>query len=347
MENKDYKAHYKEAIENYKNMMKEYETAISSPRYLEVISDMPFQFLGAKHLCETLMLFENLDTKPKMTFASLYEAIGFYKELVSFNKKTDKLLEDASFISQIGALARYINNYANTNPYLGKSFCIASNTEIIKLADECLTNIPKYPDMLTKRFRWNFIESVISCFSKEELKQLVDEKIIRKNDIDNIELVNVKNDYKEKITYLCDLLGHGQPVMHSYELKLKGVSFPNEDGSSRQKNLEDLKEYMKANPNSEVSLTTRTYTYVPEIGEPEPAIEIAWDGKVIGNIARVAAEEVIQKFNNPQLTATCKEVTGEHKEGKDIYFGCVIHLNVIAPGYANIQTPQMNEDIEK
>ena len=328
-----YKEQYNKSLSEYKEIMANYEKIITSPRYHEILSTMPFEFLNAIQLCEQLSLFQKLETKPKMSFSSLDEAKVFYRNLIHFNKKTEKLLEDASYIAEVGRLAKMVNDCAVNSPYLGKTFCIEVNTEITELAKKCLSEIPRFPDILTKKFRWNYIESVILSLDKNDLKSLVESKVIKANDIDHICLITENQDYYEKIKYLCEVLNHPQPIMQTYQLKLKGVTFPNDDGSSRQENLTMLKKYNEEHPDSIISLTAESYTYVPEIGDPEPAIKIAWDGKVIGNIGNDVVEEISKKYKSPQMTATLEKVSG----GDDkMNFGCVIKLNIIAPGYADI-----------
>lgn len=110
-------------------------------------------------------------------------------------------------------------------------------------------------------------------------------------------------------------------------LKLKGVTFPNADGSSRQEHLKALKEYVDEHPDEVIPLTTESYTYQPEIGDAEPAVRIFWGTREIGNIPRVAAEELQEKYNHPQCTAVLKSVTAPD----NLNAGCTITLNVIAP----------------
>lgn len=336
----NYQEQYNKFFEMYKEIMGDYEELTSSPRYQEILETMPFEFLSAIQLCEKLSLFEKLNPKPRMHFQSLDEATVFYRNLINFNKKTDKLLEDASYIAEVQRTAEKLNALVTDSPYLGKRFCIEPNNEIIQLAGRCLTEIPQYPKKLTKAFRWNFIESAIYCLEKEDLAWLADSKVIKADDINHICLTESNPAYKEKVEFLCQKLGHPQPIIASYTLKLKGVTFPNEDGSSRQENLTALREYAESNSNKEIPLTASSYIYVPEIGTPEPAISVAWEGRVIGNIAKDAAAEITEMYTNPQFTASLSKVSG----GNDgLNLGCVITLNVIAPEYAPKATEKAAE----
>lgn len=341
--NMTYAEKYQHDLEKYNHLLKNYEELITSPKYHEIISTLPFEFLKALHLCETLTLYDSLKKKPRMKFSSLEEVKVFYKNLTSFNNTVNGLLEEASYLVKIGKWANNINDFIDKSAFLNDSFYIVPNDEVINLARRCLLEIPKYPQLLTKKFRWNFIESAIYSLKLEDLKELVTLNIIKPNDLDHISLIEEKNNYQEKIKELCILLNHPEPIIASYDLKLKAVTFDNEDGSSRQENLKALKFYAENHPNEQIPLTTNIYTYVPEIGAPEPAISVAWDGKIIGNIARVAAEEIVTLYNSPQMKATLNMVSGSRE--KDMKFGCNIHLEVIAPKY--VKEESLDADIEE
>lgn len=340
-----YQTQYENGLHDYQQMIQEYQEMVENPQYFEILNTMPFQFLEAAQLCEKLKLYSVLEQKPRMHFTYAEEAILFYKKLCTFKSTSDTLLENASYIIELNKKVEAINHFVMGNPYLAnqKELYISQNEDLVKIARRCLEEIPQYPKMMTKEFRWNFIESVIYSLPISEIDKLVECNLIKGKDIDHISLTEVKNNYQAKITHLCAITGHTQPIIASYELKLKGVTFPNADGSSRQENLIALKNYVDEHPNEEIILTTESYTYHPEIGEPEPAMRIFWKEKEIGNIPRVAAEELQQKYDNPQCTATLKNVTAASEK---IVAGCTIMLGVIAPQYADLSqnhTPDMIE----
>lgn len=323
--NNTYQEQYGEALTLYKTMLESYEELIFSSRYHEILSCMPFEFLNATQLCEKLTLFEKLDIKTRMNFTSADEAIVFYRNLVQFNRKTNQLLEDASYITNIGSIAAEINDYVMNSPYLGDTYCVQPNMDVISIAKKCLLEIPHYPQKLTKKFRWNFIESVIISLPKEDLKPLVDTKIIKTEDLDNISLINDSEAYTEKIEYLCNLLQRPLPYVCNYALKLKGVTFPNADGSSRQDNLNELIKYKEEHKDEIITLSAEKYIYTPEIGDNEPAIRILWNGKEIGNIAKDVVQDIEERFVNPHFSVTLKEVTGGDK---GLNYGCMVDFNI-------------------
>lgn len=332
-----YEEQLKKVLDEYNILNTKYQELTASDTYHKILSTMPFEFLDASQLYGKLELFSRLDVKPKMKFDTLDEAIVFYQSLLNCKANIKPLLEQASYIAEVGALASQINDLAMSSPYLGPNYIVIPNEEVIGIAEKCLSQLPNYPNVMTKTFRWNYIESVIRCLDIEDLAKMCEQKIIKAGDLDHISLIETENQYKEKLLFLCDLLQHPHPVIQSYELKLKGVTFPNEDGSSRQENLNLLRIYAEQNPTEEIVLTAENYTYTPEIGNPEPAIKIAWNGKVIGNVARDVATEIVERFKNPQFTSTLKSVTG----GGEVTSGCIIHLNVLATELEMPQTEQV------
>jgi hypothetical protein len=326
-----YQEQYDYNMRIYQKMLDGYEKAVSSPRYCEILSTMPFEFLNAKHLCDTLALYRKLDKKPRMYFYSVDEAVVLYRNLISFKSRSAKLLEDASYIAEVKHLADCLNSFVHESQYLGDTLCVSDNEEVFAIAESCLKEIPQYSSMLTKVFRYNYIESAISCLNTGDLEIMVSKKIIKAQDLDSIALTGQTKEYEEKIAFLCEILNHPQPTVATYNLKLKGVTFPNEDGSSRQENLKELQAYQESHPEEEIKLTAESYTYQPKIGAPEPAIKISWNGKCIGNVAKDVAAEVEERYTHPQCFAILDRLTG----GKEnMSYGCNIKFSIIAPGYA-------------
>lgn len=248
-----YQTQYSNSLTIYQEKLEEYKKLTENSKYSEIVDSMPFDFLEAEQFCDKLSLFAEMgkgsakamgSTKARMSFTSAEDAIIFYKKLISFKNKTGELLENASCIVDVGQKAADLNFYVENNPYLGADYKIAINETITDIAGRCLRKIPDYPKNMTKEFRWHFIESAIYSLPIPEIDKLVQAKVIKGTDIDHISLTEEKNDYQAKITHLCAITGHTQPIIASYPLKLKGVTFPNADGSSRQEHLKALKEYV-------------------------------------------------------------------------------------------------------
>lgn len=322
-----YQTELQNALTNYQKMLEVYEQLISSQRYFEIISTMPFEFLGAAQLCDKLTLYERLEKKPRMFFASKEEAYIFYQSLIKFPEKSKKLLEDAAYMAEVGKVASDLNRFASTSPYLGDTYKVVPNNDIITMAEKCLREIPLYRKKLTKEFRWNYIESVILSLNQEELDWLLEKKVIKSIDIDNISLTETVNQYQEKVKHLCTALGRELPAEATYIIKLKAVTFNNDDGVSRQDVIKKMQAMRISHPMQPIRLVAIPYVFTPEVGNPEPAVRIEWEGQCIGNVGKDVVAEVDSKFNHPQYTADLVDITG----GNDVAFGCKIKLGVIAP----------------
>ena len=322
-----YQTELQSALNYYQKMLETYEQLTNSQRYFEIISVMPFEFLGATQLCDKLSLYEKLEKKPRMFFSNKEEAFSFYQNLINFPGKSKKLLEDAAYMAEVGKVATDINKFASTSPYLGDIYKVVPNDDIITMAEKCLREIPLYRKKLTKEFRWNYIESVILSLNQEELDWLLDKKVIKSIDLDNISLTETVNQYQEKIKHLCTKLGRDLPAEAVYTIKLKAVTFNNDDGTSRQDIIKKMQEVRTFHPERPIRLTAIPYIFTPEVGNPEPALRIEWDGQCIGNVGKDVVAEVDKKFSHPQYTADLIDIVG----GDDVAFGCKIKLGVIAP----------------
>ena len=332
---KTYEQKYKESVEEYNQMLAEYKELTENERYQEIVNCMPFEFLCATHICQSLQLYTDITSHgttphPQMHFANAYDAVSFYRKLLSLKTHKSALLEGADYIMEVVGKADAINHFAKECPYLGNRFTVTYDADIAALARECLEELPHYKTNMTKKFRYNFLESAIACSGMEELDYLVTSKVIAPSDLDHIALSGegMKNpaEYQEKIRHLCEVLKHPQPLCASYEVNLKGVTFANEDGSSRQEILKEVKE--KREKGEEVSLTAVPFLYTPEIGAPRQAVKILWNEKCLGMLGQDVVDDLYQKYQNPQLTVALKEITGG---GKTASFGCHIAFGVIAP----------------
>jgi hypothetical protein len=324
----NYEEGYKKDIETYEAMRVAYEKETESAKYHEAMRSMPYEFLNARHLVDTLSLYKELAEKPKLHFSSVDEAIVFYRSLITFKTKTQKLLDEAAYLSDVGKQAEKINSFIEDSAYLGSALCVAPDTKVIGLAQECLMQVPGFPKLLTKSFRYSFLEACIESFPKEDLLLLSQMHVIKTDDIDHIDLTNKDPKYQENIAYLCGVLGHKELVLATFEQRLKGVTFPNDDGTSRQENLAELAKFRESYPEGKITLQAERYEYRPDIGNPEPAIRILWDGKGIGNIDKNIVAQLMERFHDPQFTATLKSISG----GTDgMSYGCTISLHVTAP----------------
>ncbi len=332
----NYETSYKATFDKYTEMLNLYQTETASDRYFGCISD-PYTFLDALQMYDKLKLFTEFDN-PKMRFRTAEEAELFYSDMINTKRNIPELLNKATYIASVNEIAKNINELVENSYFLPDTFCVPTDDKASDMAIKCLEVLPKYN--LTKLFRWNYIESVILSLDTNALYKLCTDGIIKADDIDHITLTHTDNNYREKIIDLCHYLNRGEPLVENYNLKLKGVTFPNDDGTSRQANLKELKDYVLSHKDETIYLTAENYQYIPEIGNPEPAIKVSWNGKCIGNIAQDAVANIVDRYQNPQFVATLTEVTGGER---NMSMGCSINLGIIAPDFVRVQTENINE----
>lgn len=327
----NYENQYKEVLEKYESMVGKFQEVVESKEFHDASMSASFDFLNALRLCRILKAFAKNPKENTVSFSHVDSVVVFYRDLIRFKQVAPSVLEKAACIDQVGKLADEINEFVAATPYLGKAFSVYFDEDLLKWARECLEEIPKYPTLLTKEFRFSFLQSVIAVLPRADLDILVAKKIIGANDINSIAVLTADADYVNKINYLCELLGHPRPVSEEHDLKLVGVTFPNDDGTSRQENIAEIEKYLDSHPGEPVVLDVEKYTFVPEIGDPEPAIRVLWEGKCIGNLAKGVAKDIDVRYINPQFKAYLVSITGG-SEGMSR--GCKIHLEIIAPEYA-------------
>lgn len=324
----DYEQEFNAALDDYKEQKDIYDSLVSTPRYLEIVSIMPFEFLNAKQLCEKLSLYEKLDVKPRLFFRSYDEAVLFYYNLVNFKSRSKDLLSDAAYMSRVGQIAEKLNKMVLENPYLGESYCVIPNMDIIKIAEECIREIPQYPKHLTKAFRLNFIESALISLSAEEVIRMAEvNKIIKDTDLEKLSLIENANGYQEKLKSLFTYFGKPLPEFVETQEKLVGVTFDDENGIPIQQTLHELQDYCAINPGATIKLRPVPYMFTPESGIPEPAIAIYWQDRRIGHLGKDVVKKIYDQYDNPQFIATVSTIYGGADGGN---VGCKINLSIIS-----------------
>lgn len=317
-------------VENLKTVMDKYESKIcvyndmiDSDWYNTIKATAAFEFILGLHICELLECYNNNDAV-KMKFTSAQDAAATYLRIVEFRKKKNDVLDSADKVMQVKNLADEVNELVASNPYLPRTLCIDYDRNLGDLAERCIETLPKYDALLSKKFRNRFTEFCIESLPNEELDQLVAAKVIQAKNLDMISPTG-SDVYEQRLRHVCALLGRESIAIAEYNHKLKGVSFANEDGTNRQDILKEIDEAVKRG--EKIELTAEQYTYVPDVGDSEPAIKVLWKDKTIGNISRSVVKDILDKTDSPiSIVVDFESLTG----GGSVTYGCDVNVEVYA-----------------
>lgn len=324
-------SNFLEDYNKYKELIAQYENEIYSEKYFLIIGDMPLKFLNAVQLCDQLDIINKVNsTSIHRTFNNADEAYDFYYNIVIFKKNINELIDNAKYIISIKYLINTINDFVNQSNYLNNTFCIVNPDNIDDLAQEVIDKLPNYPKLLSANYRINFIESCIISLQKEELEKLCQRKVILPTDIEKISLTqNI-----DKINFICDYYNLPHIIKDEITFSLKGTSFNNTDGSSRQEYLKELKEYKDKNPDNIIELGTKPFKFHnQQTDNDENAILYTWNNKGIGCAPREIAIEIYNKYKNPQFCTYLDNLKGGIYDNS--LLGCNIKTDIFATEYLN------------
>lgn len=104
-------------------------------------------------------------------------------------------------------------------------------------------------------------------------------------------------------------------ILNSYDVKVVGVTYDNDDGSSRQ---EILSRTDRCDP--------LFIDYFEYCGSPAYSVNNL-DGETIGNLPKELSAEIYKKYPDSSLDARVVEILG----GDDgLKYGCMIHIDVLS-----------------
>lgn len=327
---------YTEALQEHTNKYNElktkYDEMILSNQYARITSSMAFEFLSAKQTCETLEVFNELQNSPRLNFNSVEEAEVLSRNISRYTRSSKTLLDDAAYLNTVATLAEQINALVNTSPYLNKSLGVCHDKRLSQLAYECLEKIPKFPKYASFEFRYHFVESCLFCLKEEDMDKLVARKVIKAKDVEHLSRIEnpeteEEKKYEANLAHLCLILNRPVPLVEVKTVRLKGVTFKNEDGSNRQ---DVIKEIAEAKKNGQtIKLDTEEYIFQdPEKKiEAQPAIRILWNGKVAGNLAADLVKSIKEDYINPTVEAEYGVITGGSDDFKALGMEIKLHIH--------------------
>lgn len=315
----------------------------------------------AKRLKYMDELMVNKTGDPHIKFFSVSEAM-VWKDTAARavdNKYRQQLLNTAVYIRNVIIAIDDYNNFVKNNPILAPKnvaeYALEDKDRLKDVEEDALELISVMRSIVTApNIEKNYIESCVTSFNEEQLKELIDNKYIapqvslmtdKTNPVKEKRmsmvpvfhgLVDLKNDnipgYNEKMDFVCKQFDI-TPLTEEYDQRLKGVTQKNEDGSSRQQNIRDLAE--EAKKGTKIVLRAEHFFYTPEGGQPENAVKVFWGDKELGVIDKGTIQNAYAKFENPQFTATLTEVTGGgvKNDGTPLSYGLKLKFGIAASQY--------------
>lgn len=274
------------------------------------------EFQDCIALLGKMRLFAELENPDYPPFSSKDEYITTRLRLAGFTERKIELLDAAATIYTYEENIRRCNALFEKSILDESSYIPGQNDSIYALTKQLLKTANDFGKYLTPEFLFAISVSAVESLSESDILSLVENGFITEDDIEK--MLDIQG-IEDKIARLSDTLGIQPPITETHEIKLKGVTYANEDGSSKQ---EYLKELSNAT-NKEISIVPYIF-HNPKNNQDEPAAKVMWGEKCIGNLPASFMIELDDRFKNVSFSAELDRVVG----GNDFNYGCYIHLTV-------------------
>lgn len=287
--------------------------------------EMPYAFISLQAMYNTLLYYKNNRTKPiRFGFKCFENVYDFYKKMLDFKKDSMTYFSKAEDIVKVQHLTAETNlNIINTKS-LDNNLCVYYNEELFTLANKVLTLLPEYNQLITPEFKAVVLNSALHELPLSELTKLVDSNIIKENTFYYLKAEDdtAINKLEELKTYL-ESKGVVFQTEKTFNLKLKGVTFEGKDNIPRQVVIKELEEAVKENKN--IALELEQYEYVPDLGIPENACRVLWEGKDIGNLPKDTVAVLNEQYKNNKVFVSLDKIVGGDN---GMSYGVDINLSV-------------------
>ena len=312
-------------MKRYGELRKQYDEVAELDEYHQVCSQMPFDFLSAKQSAEVLTLAKEMGEDSRMKFSRADEAISLFTKIINTKKDKDRLLDNASLVVNADELARELNRFVDSTPYLSESLKVSEGGSVVSIANQVIKLLPSYPDLMTKSFLKSYALSCIESFDKDGLERVANAGCLSKGIVSGIEVEDKA--LKEKLDYVKSLFEtsakkeperseetkserseaterseESKTVVFS-KVKVVGVTHSNEDGESRQKILED----MSKENNPDLKLLKIVFT---KDSTSKPAVEVRWGEKLCGYLSQQMADNLDANYKDFDLVVMSSMIKG-------------------------------------
>lgn len=322
-----YKELYEKSQIKYNELLDKYNMIVNDNKYKEAVYETPFEFLRMLYLAKRIDFYSNanIGQKPVFEFISAQEALSTYNDLINFKDKTSNLLDKAALINHVSVLVDTINTYVKDSNFLDDNYLLYKDEKVSNIAKECLQVLPTVSKEITPELRISLLKDMLNSFEDKQIKGLISKNVFKVEDVEKIVPIISTEKGKKNLNILFDTFNLEMIPIISEKIRIKGTTFNNEDGSSRQNYLASLKEYMsKLDDSNIINLTLEKCKYKPEIGPEEPSVKVLWNDKLLGFLPRELAIQLHNEYNDKLISAKANQVLG----GENVSFGLEITLDV-------------------
>lgn len=314
-----------EAIKKHVNLLQESLELKKEVNFEALSVEMPYTFISLQAMYETLCYYKYNATKPiRFGFKCFENVYDFYKKMLDFKKDASTYFKKAESIVKVQHVVGELNLNITKSKTLDHSLCMFNNESLFRLANNALSLLPEYSQLITPEFKSVVLNSALHELPIEELKKLVDTNIIRESNFYSFKCESL--DATEKLEELKKYLESRGAVFQTektFQLKLKGVTFAGKNNENRQKAIEEMNESFKKGET--ISLSLEHYEFTPDLGVPEPACRVLWNGKDIGNLPKDTTKALLNKYKGKKTLVSLEKIVGG---AEDINYGVDINLSV-------------------
>lgn len=265
-----------------------------------------------------------LDSNPEMFSAELHDANDYKRylnDIITVYRQASELSDKITALYVYQKNAEAVNAWLAEREFFPDDYKIAPifSSDVNCIMNDFFAAKKVLENIASERFKTKVLIAAIN-----ELDVANIEELRNAHYYDDIDLSDVAPTEKNAAN-LALFSQSKEDKTETFSTRLKGVSFPNSDGSSRQEFLKEL----QATPytmTEKPHLDIVPYIYTdPETGSTSPAARVLWGNKEIGNLSATLVANINAAYSSPVYSAELEKVMGDVTSGP---LGCSIKLTV-------------------
>lgn len=312
---------FKKEKDRYMDLLNKTEAGYKE-YHIEELMACGFRLLDALELMRRVKLFNSM---PEHVFSELQNLRAFESkmgQIKNYFSCASEILDIAATIQTYYNAVRTINAHAEKSAFLDDSYKIQVNEDMRTIVGELLSLAPSISNEMVKIYHDAILRSAVYVLSVEDLIVLDSSGYLTSEKMISIMKEAQTEEMYDKLNRYYASIGKGEFVTEEIKSKLVGVSFPNDDGSSRQDYLSNLSKAMESSPQD---ITIEQYLFHNASGQDEPAAKVLWQNKCIGNIPAALMAELVTKYTDPVITG---KISSIGKSDNTQYIGASLELTV-------------------